>query len=499
MNKKTFKAFILSSLTLSALLLSTGSQAGEGGVNGGGGGTLPAEPISTYDVLRIVQKAKKTLDPFVKYQIFNYDRSSHESYELKLYGGSTTLWDILQNTNIEIELNNACHDAYGKEVDASIHAQQQNSICLSAFRIAPKLIKERAETEILALILHELSHKLGTTEKEAQAFQKSAAYYLSSEVAKISSEQFVKNAQVSSERLQNLLRQINNDFSNLNDQELLARIELIMTALSKFDESRLVEPFSIFNRKELDYFILQRFQFEVAYWAVLASGDTGTYWQNKIDKAFAGRDFVTEGDFNRRINEFEDPNTYSNEIISKIKNRQDLQKLLEAFSRKFAITTQAIRNLWLDSQMGPVADLETPLNPWSAYIGQYQVLDRNCSNSKPDTNLVGFKIGASEGADQLGIVELYSNGYGSNGGLYNGAMVPSGLTAVHIEASGTDVKRIAEMGDRWGERFEQASLEMNKVGSQYSLTTTFLSRRFKSNQWSDEIMSCKMKLQKVVP
>ena len=148
----------------------------EGGIDGGGGGTLPANPISLSDAKEIIREAKTPLLMLIKGQEFSLSLlSRRSSLETKLFGSKPNIWDITNDTDIEILTDRACKDASGQDVDGSVHSSLSNAICISTFRIAPKLIKERARTEIYALILHELSHKLGTTEAEAREYQRDAS------------------------------------------------------------------------------------------------------------------------------------------------------------------------------------------------------------------------------------------------------------------------------------------------------------------------------------
>ena len=150
----------------------------DGGISAGGGGTLPADPMTVYDVLRAMDQAKLILRMSFNYQR-NFPRKNLFGSDQFMFG-EKNLATQLEITDLEVLQDKPCKNKFGRDVDASIYASRPNTICLSAFRVAPKLIKEIATKEILALIAHELSHLLGATEAQAVEVQKSVAWDLSS-------------------------------------------------------------------------------------------------------------------------------------------------------------------------------------------------------------------------------------------------------------------------------------------------------------------------------
>jgi hypothetical protein len=155
----------------------------EGVIDGGGGGTLPIDPVSVGTIEGIALHSKKHLRLYSRFLRVNYLKNSAAAsgWEQKLSGGSRTLVDVVEDTGIEVRNNDNCYDAAGNAVDASIFASHPGSICLSAFRIAPKLDADGASHQTLALIVHEFAHLLGTSEVEAVDAQKVASRRLKSE------------------------------------------------------------------------------------------------------------------------------------------------------------------------------------------------------------------------------------------------------------------------------------------------------------------------------
>lgn len=146
----------------------------EGGISAGGGGTLPSNPIGTYRVVQILAEAKRQLRLYITDER-KYDRTGLNQ---KFFFGEENLATQLEKTDIEILEDRPCKDRNGHDVDASIVASRPNTICFSAFRVAPKLVEEVANKEIVALLVHELSHFLGATEEEAVSLQRFAALRL---------------------------------------------------------------------------------------------------------------------------------------------------------------------------------------------------------------------------------------------------------------------------------------------------------------------------------
>jgi hypothetical protein len=71
-------------------------------------------------------------------------------------------------------MNAPCLDANGDPKDASIFGKETGTLCISPFLIAPKLNRQTAERETAALMIHEISHLMDTTEDEAVQIQKDA-------------------------------------------------------------------------------------------------------------------------------------------------------------------------------------------------------------------------------------------------------------------------------------------------------------------------------------
>lgn len=171
-------------LALFVLLLSACGAAGkttnplqyedEGGITAGGGGTLPVDPITVDDVYDVMRTSKQVLRLYINFKrLFPMGATPTEK---KYFFAAKNLGTVLEMTDVEVLRDQPCEDRNGKDVDGSIYASKPGRICLSAYRVAPKLMERDAHSEIDALLLHELSHLLGSTEKEAVELQKSMVH-----------------------------------------------------------------------------------------------------------------------------------------------------------------------------------------------------------------------------------------------------------------------------------------------------------------------------------
>lgn len=141
------KKYILAFLMISNFAFADGNT---GGMDGGGGGVLPAYPVSAIKVQEIAESAKiKML--YMLNRMQGHRVNDEKSYWKKLFSGQRTAQEILRNLDLEVRLREPCYTSDGREVDGSIHALKPNTICLSAARISQKVDILTAEREILGL------------------------------------------------------------------------------------------------------------------------------------------------------------------------------------------------------------------------------------------------------------------------------------------------------------------------------------------------------------
>lgn len=161
-------------LLTSILLLSISAFTGV--LNGGGGGLLPQDTISYYDLREIIIASRAELILFFNAQKGRtYKNGTLQSQEIKkLFDGTTTIFDVIKKNKIYVagDQRLSCKDENGNVVDGSIVSPKPNSICISMAKIAEQVSLSNARPQVLALIAHEYSHLLGFNENEAEALQK---------------------------------------------------------------------------------------------------------------------------------------------------------------------------------------------------------------------------------------------------------------------------------------------------------------------------------------
>lgn len=177
---------VIITLLMSAFSLATGAQAGDvGGVGSGGGDTTDPNPATPEDVVSGAQyyAGKAAMVWFQRQeQYFTLLQSApdQEKSPFKpIFRGPRSISEVLAGTTIELEMSKPCFDADGRERDGSIHASQPSAICISPFKMAPKLNDINVYPETVALIIHEVSHLAGADESQADEIQKQALWAFS--------------------------------------------------------------------------------------------------------------------------------------------------------------------------------------------------------------------------------------------------------------------------------------------------------------------------------
>lgn len=160
-----------------------GSDANNGGVSDGGGGTTNPDPAHPEWIIRsAADYAGKMLTLWLNEQQAVYSRMDQEEKEKsglrKVFEGKQDIFALIRETQVEMRMSKPCVDANGSPREGSIYSSVPGGICVSPFLMASKLTEMNYEVETAALIMHEISHLLGTTEEEARAIQKLVIYGL---------------------------------------------------------------------------------------------------------------------------------------------------------------------------------------------------------------------------------------------------------------------------------------------------------------------------------
>jgi hypothetical protein len=106
--------------------------------------------------------------------------------------GSAPIYTAIKDAKFSVEQDKPCYEADGKtEVDASV-ATKDGSICVSVYRLTRDVKLANGETrkaltqadmrvQIAGLLFHEISHKLGFNEEQAEALQNEATVNITDE------------------------------------------------------------------------------------------------------------------------------------------------------------------------------------------------------------------------------------------------------------------------------------------------------------------------------
>lgn len=435
-----------------------------GGMDGGGGGTLPAQPVSTYKVQEIVSESKsKLLFLFNDYEMrLKYGVST--PVISKLFLGPKKVQEVLKGLRVEVRMDRPCLTSLGTPVDGSIYGVKPNTICLSADRISKKVDQAVAEREILALLAHEVSHFMGADESEATQLQKeiaSAILYapLGSEIDSDKVRDAVSDST-------NLLRRTVEALENSELALTLKRMSETLAALGGLERESNTTVFAVFGPREKDYhdFLSLKLAWAKKYLSTQVSGPDQGEAQAEYEARFNGRDhflFVDELPLK--------DHTYANEKIFKIRTMGELAELLQSMLREYEVRSAYIYqttfgNDWLNLD-GHLT--KTFTNPWGDFAGTYTVLDVKCSGagtSASEKDLKELKVYKQGDTYFLGL--RTSSGY-SNDRIELGAYNVNSYLNDYGMVAPNKVYMTHEMGGTWSNR-----MYLHRTTSRLTLETS---------------------------
>lgn len=157
---------------------------------GGGGGLVNPVPLEMSAVRRAVSESRQTILYYlfenqkifrgkIGEKVYFCDDPEEATPEKqrwcdaskKIFRSSPDILALLNDVKIEFSEIDSCYDAAGHTVDGSVSGQPTNQICISGKNLVEKLDTFFYEPQIAGLVLHEISHWLGSTEEEAAALQ----------------------------------------------------------------------------------------------------------------------------------------------------------------------------------------------------------------------------------------------------------------------------------------------------------------------------------------
>ncbi|MGZ3769646.1 MAG: hypothetical protein ACXVCP_08585 [Bdellovibrio sp.] len=164
--QKRFSSFVILS---GFLLLSLNSVAApklkDGGMSGGGGGTIITDPVGNEAIEQILTSSRRDL-----YLYFNKLSMYPYPTDNRIDNIKNRIQQIIADITIYPSYE-GCNDKAGNDVDGSIYSPVQASICISIKNLGKKLTRDNAQAQTIALVGHEYAHLLGYSEEDAVFIQ----------------------------------------------------------------------------------------------------------------------------------------------------------------------------------------------------------------------------------------------------------------------------------------------------------------------------------------
>jgi hypothetical protein len=167
-------------LTLTVMSAFVAQFAVAGGVGTGGGDFMPGTKVQASQVKMALSQVTPTIQArlnFLEFLLGTMNDPTYKSAAQKLFGGSTTVFDILNKVHINDQESGPCFDQRHNPKDASIAASGNASFCISVQEATEKLTTENLFAQLVAISIHELGHLVGLDENEAQAVQRFVLSY----------------------------------------------------------------------------------------------------------------------------------------------------------------------------------------------------------------------------------------------------------------------------------------------------------------------------------
>ena len=155
-------------LHLVILALPFSANAGMGGISGGGGSTVPANPAGSYEIQSILEDAR--------YSAYLFYATALRNDTLTNIGVKNLpqVLEVIKTNGIDINTKGPCFDNNGNPNDGSVNSSNPLYICISSKTLGKKLDEINAWAETVALVIHEYAHLVGATEDQAVQVQTKA-------------------------------------------------------------------------------------------------------------------------------------------------------------------------------------------------------------------------------------------------------------------------------------------------------------------------------------
>jgi hypothetical protein len=465
-----------------------------GGMDGGGGVTLPVDPADAYEVEQVAQIARPKLLLFLNaIEVYDLLQSSPKLRE-KLFEGPVTVQDALKNIRLEFRSDTNCKDRTGNEVDASIFGLKPNTICLSSNRIGKKLSKLAVFGEVTALLAHEVSHFMGATEDEAQKLQIIVRDNVISSQHLFKNELLLVNVRFQLESASSTLtsalqKLVLADYENSSNQ--IIQFKYDFSKIKFHLDSRF--ELSLFNGLEMDYhdFLLEQLRIMAIYLDSISSSGSAKRSQFLYEDLFKGSQFIEFGKHNPY-------NKYVGFKIYKSNTPADATKELKRIQKELDLRTFYLISVGSDTNWLSInGHLTAPaVNPFEKFVGEYQVTQNQCDKG----GFTRTKITISN--DEMLKMRYEGNNFTSEDILEFGNYLSSGnISALggsdshayfSTDSGGSWERRQAHLGDRYVNTTKIEKL--SDTDFSMTLTTKIF---FQNMKKADTISSCKIAMKKV--
>ncbi|MBL7542710.1 MAG: hypothetical protein JNL11_02790 [Bdellovibrionaceae bacterium] len=215
-------------------MLQKGGGKGGGGAGTGGGNTKGSLPVAPDQVQKFIMASKKpTVYIFRRFEVIfsslNVGDDLLNMYN-KLYRSEKNVFQALQEAQFHTTPNGPCIDSDGVEKEAS--AKDFPVICFNLKKISDRVNSDSVQSEILALVTHEVSHGVGTDEREADLLQTMTKGSLANDpYNKIPSLVNIYKSAI--EDLQDTLNEILKTLPQLKTPEICVGMTMLMSKISE--------------------------------------------------------------------------------------------------------------------------------------------------------------------------------------------------------------------------------------------------------------------------
>ena len=184
--------------------------------------------------------------------------------------------------------------------------------------------------------------------------------------------------------------------------------------------------------------------------------------KNLYKEVFADNEEIKYGDF---VLSPDKDNIYNGLTLDKINSREELNSAIKEVLSYISELEDYLFAIQISKSLNKFTD---PLtvgmdNPWKKFLGDYEVIDKSCEYDgmqERTIEAVGFEVKHYQDFEnRFELMEKWSNGYGSIGGLYDGGADLNGGAAVTVSGDENSAIRYAKTGTSWSKRSEKKTYE----------------------------------------